>query len=146
MCVCADVCAHPASVNVLSGALRDARTPDKLADGHNARADAAHAWLAPVLPRTLNRCATPRAARRALTPHTHNRCDQTAHAQPVPSHHMHTRAPTLRTLNRCTHTAHAQPTSSHHTPRRVRPCRARSTDALTPHTAPAIAGVHGRWR
>lgn len=61
--MCADVCAHPSSVNVLSagegaGAL-DARTPDKLIDGMNARrSDAAHSWLAPVLPDTLNRCVT----------------------------------------------------------------------------------------
>ncbi|CAH0588915.1 unnamed protein product [Chrysodeixis includens] len=51
-----NVCAHPASVNVLDARAADVRTPDKLIDGHNARvADAAHSWLAPVLPNTLNR-------------------------------------------------------------------------------------------
>ncbi|XP_047031742.1 katanin-interacting protein-like [Helicoverpa zea] len=50
-----NVCAHPASVNVLDARAADARTPDKLVDGHNRAADAAHSWLAPVLPHTLNR-------------------------------------------------------------------------------------------
>ncbi|KAL0871387.1 hypothetical protein ABMA27_005120 [Loxostege sticticalis] len=51
-----NVCAHPASVNVLDARAADVRTPDKLIDGHNAAApDAAHSWLAPVLPATLNR-------------------------------------------------------------------------------------------
>ncbi|CAH2044044.1 unnamed protein product, partial [Iphiclides podalirius] len=59
-----NVCAHPASVNVLGGrgaegargGERDARTPSRLVDGRNALArDAAHSWLAPILPRTLNR-------------------------------------------------------------------------------------------
>ncbi|XP_049875890.1 katanin-interacting protein-like [Pectinophora gossypiella] len=51
-----NVCAHPASVNVLERRAMDVRTPDKLIDGHNHRAaDAAHSWLAPVLPATLNR-------------------------------------------------------------------------------------------
>ncbi|CAH0400997.1 unnamed protein product [Chilo suppressalis] len=51
-----NVCAHPASVNVLSARAQDVRTPDKLIDGHNARAhDPAHSWLAPLLPATLNR-------------------------------------------------------------------------------------------
>ncbi|XP_053610778.1 katanin-interacting protein-like isoform X2 [Plodia interpunctella] len=46
-----DVCAQPASVSV-----QDARTPQRLVDGHNAAVGrGAHAWLAPVLPRTLNR-------------------------------------------------------------------------------------------
>ncbi|KAL4707890.1 hypothetical protein ACJJTC_010325 [Scirpophaga incertulas] len=49
-----NVCAHPASVNVLSQCTgsADVRTPDKLVDG---RCGAAHCWLAPVLPDTLNR-------------------------------------------------------------------------------------------
>ncbi|XP_072945036.1 protein KATNIP homolog [Epargyreus clarus] len=52
-----NVCAHPASVNALAGACgRDVRTPARLVDGRNARAhDAAHCWLAPLLPHTLNR-------------------------------------------------------------------------------------------
>ncbi|KAF9799613.1 hypothetical protein SFRURICE_018800 [Spodoptera frugiperda] len=51
-----NVCAHPASVNVLDPRAADVRTPDKLIDGHNARVgDASHSWLAPVLPHTLNR-------------------------------------------------------------------------------------------
>ncbi|XP_050347739.1 protein KATNIP homolog [Nymphalis io] len=51
-----NVCAQPASVNVLAGSARDVRTPARLVDGHNARADRAqHSWLAPLLPRTLNR-------------------------------------------------------------------------------------------
>ncbi|XP_064073614.1 katanin-interacting protein-like [Vanessa tameamea] len=51
-----NVCAQPASVNVLAGSARDVRTPARLVDGHNARADLAqHSWLAPLLPRTLNR-------------------------------------------------------------------------------------------
>ncbi|KAM3965817.1 protein KATNIP homolog [Aphomia sociella] len=53
-----NVCAHPASVNVVAGCDSevDARTPDKLVDGHNSRVgDASHSWLAPVLPHTLNR-------------------------------------------------------------------------------------------
>lgn len=49
-----DVCAHPASVNVLDARAHDVRTPDKLVDAHNG-ADAAHSWLAPILPHTLNR-------------------------------------------------------------------------------------------
>ncbi|XP_028178401.1 protein KIAA0556-like [Ostrinia furnacalis] len=48
-----NVCAHPASVNVLDARAQDVRTPDKLIDG--ATAGAAHSWLAPVLPHTLNR-------------------------------------------------------------------------------------------
>ncbi|XP_073961284.1 protein KATNIP homolog [Choristoneura fumiferana] len=49
-----NVCAHPASVNVLDARAHDVRTPDKLIDGNNG-ADAAHSWLAPILPHTLNR-------------------------------------------------------------------------------------------
>ncbi|CAH2093130.1 unnamed protein product [Euphydryas editha] len=52
-----NVCAHPASVNVLDACgARDVRTPARLVDGHNERASHAHhSWLAPLLPRTLNR-------------------------------------------------------------------------------------------
>ncbi|VVD03984.1 unnamed protein product, partial [Leptidea sinapis] len=51
-----NVCAQPASVNVLNTRARDVRTPSKLIDGHNESAgDAAHSWLAPILPDTLNR-------------------------------------------------------------------------------------------
>ncbi|KAI5638467.1 hypothetical protein NE865_08933 [Phthorimaea operculella] len=51
-----NVCAHPASVNVLDSRALDVRTPDKLIDGVNdAVGDGAHSWLAPVLPNTLNR-------------------------------------------------------------------------------------------
>ncbi|XP_026321262.1 protein KIAA0556-like isoform X2 [Hyposmocoma kahamanoa] len=51
-----NVCAHPASVNVLEPLAQDVRTPDKLIDGVNARVgDGAHSWLTPVLPDTLNR-------------------------------------------------------------------------------------------
>ncbi|XP_038222642.1 katanin-interacting protein-like [Zerene cesonia] len=51
-----NVCAQPASVNVLDSLAKDVRTPDKLIDGHNSSgADAQHSWLAPVLPDTLNR-------------------------------------------------------------------------------------------
>ncbi|CAK1555599.1 unnamed protein product [Leptosia nina] len=51
-----NVCAQPASVNVLDSSARDVRTPSKLIDGHNSSAsDAQHSWLAPVLPDTLNR-------------------------------------------------------------------------------------------
>ncbi|XP_013148372.1 PREDICTED: uncharacterized protein KIAA0556-like [Papilio polytes] len=51
-----NVCAHPSSVNVLYEQGGDVRTPARLVDGCNARAAAAHhAWLAPVLPHTLNR-------------------------------------------------------------------------------------------
>ncbi|XP_068618076.1 protein KATNIP homolog [Battus philenor] len=51
-----NVCAHPASVNVLRLPGRDVRTPSRLVDGCNSRAALAqHSWLAPVLPKTLNR-------------------------------------------------------------------------------------------
>ncbi|KAG7312080.1 hypothetical protein JYU34_001532 [Plutella xylostella] len=50
-----NVCAYPASVNVLEAVSRDVRTPDKLIDGDNASLDGAHSWLAPILPATLNR-------------------------------------------------------------------------------------------
>ncbi|CAH0725563.1 unnamed protein product, partial [Brenthis ino] len=53
-----NVCAYPASVNVLGaggGGGGDARTPARLVDGRHARAAPHHSWLAPVLPRTLNR-------------------------------------------------------------------------------------------
>ncbi|XP_047992808.1 katanin-interacting protein-like [Leguminivora glycinivorella] len=49
-----NVCAHPASVNVLDSRALDVRTPDKLVDGV-VSCDAAHSWLAPILPHTLNR-------------------------------------------------------------------------------------------
>lgn len=51
-----NVCAHPASVNVLDPRAQDVRTPDKLIDGVNSKVgDGGHSWLAPVLPHTLNR-------------------------------------------------------------------------------------------
>ncbi|XP_023945111.2 katanin-interacting protein [Bicyclus anynana] len=53
-----NVCAQPASVNVLESRsrVRDVRTPARLVDGHNSRASHAHhSWLAPILPNTLNR-------------------------------------------------------------------------------------------
>ncbi|KAJ0174511.1 hypothetical protein K1T71_009619 [Dendrolimus kikuchii] len=51
-----NVCAHPASVNVLDPRAQDVRTPDKLINGVNSRVgDGSHSWLAPVLPNTLNR-------------------------------------------------------------------------------------------
>ncbi|XP_045523373.1 katanin-interacting protein-like [Pieris brassicae] len=51
-----NVCAQPASVNVLDSVARDVRTPSKLVDGHNSNAaDGQHSWLAPILPETLNR-------------------------------------------------------------------------------------------
>ncbi|XP_021207298.1 katanin-interacting protein isoform X2 [Bombyx mori] len=51
-----NVCAHPASVNVLDSRALDVRTPDKLIDGNNdSVGDGAHSWLAPLLPNTLNR-------------------------------------------------------------------------------------------
>lgn len=51
----ADVCAHPESVNVLPNVSGDIRTPDKLIDGFNADHSGAHSWLAPIIPKHLNR-------------------------------------------------------------------------------------------
>lgn len=50
-----DICAHPESVNVLPGLSGDIRTPDKLIDGINENKSGTHAWLAPVIPKCLNR-------------------------------------------------------------------------------------------
>lgn len=47
---CADISAHPDSVNVLEGIEHDTRTPDKLIDGHFDTLDGRHMWLAPILP------------------------------------------------------------------------------------------------
>lgn len=53
--VLTDICAHPESVNVLPGVSGDIRTPEKLIDGINEGTDGSHAWLAPIIPKCLNR-------------------------------------------------------------------------------------------
>lgn len=50
-----DVCAYPESINVMPNVYGDIRTPDKLIDGINADLTGAHAWLAPIIPKCLNR-------------------------------------------------------------------------------------------
>lgn len=50
-----DVCAYPESINVLPTVSGDIRTPDKLIDGINNDHTGAHSWLAPIIPRCLNR-------------------------------------------------------------------------------------------
>lgn len=50
-----DICAYPESVNVLPDVSGDIRTPDKLIDGSNEDKTGAHSWLAPILPKCLNK-------------------------------------------------------------------------------------------
>lgn len=50
-----DICAYPESVNVLPGILGDSRTPDKLIDDENENDSGCHSWLAPRIPKQLNR-------------------------------------------------------------------------------------------
>ncbi|XP_022916333.2 protein KATNIP homolog [Onthophagus taurus] len=50
-----NICAYPESINVLSDVDNDTRTPDKLIDGINTDNIGAHSWLAPILPKCLNR-------------------------------------------------------------------------------------------
>lgn len=42
-------------MNVLQGVSGDVRTPDKLIDGVNNDPKGAHSWLAPIIPKCLNR-------------------------------------------------------------------------------------------
>ncbi|XP_034942334.1 protein KIAA0556-like [Chelonus insularis] len=50
-----NIAAYPESVNVIEGIENDIRTPDKLVDGVNDCIDGSHSWLAPILPKQLNR-------------------------------------------------------------------------------------------
>lgn len=50
-----DICAYPESINVLPGVCGDIRTPDKLIDGITDDDEGAHSWLAPIIPKCLNR-------------------------------------------------------------------------------------------
>ncbi|KAI4456777.1 hypothetical protein MML48_8g00013990 [Holotrichia oblita] len=50
-----NICAYPESVNVLPDVAGDIRTPDKLIDGSNEDKTGAHSWLAPILPKCLNK-------------------------------------------------------------------------------------------
>lgn len=50
-----DICAYPESVNSLPDVVGDVRTPTKLIDGVNDDHTGSHAWLAPIIPKHLNR-------------------------------------------------------------------------------------------
>ncbi|CAH1968947.1 unnamed protein product [Acanthoscelides obtectus] len=50
-----NVCAYPESANILPNVEGDVRTPDKLIDGINEDHSGMHSWLAPIIPRHLNR-------------------------------------------------------------------------------------------
>ncbi|KAK4874619.1 hypothetical protein RN001_013979 [Aquatica leii] len=50
-----NICAYPESINVLPGVSGDIRTPDKLIDSVTFDSEGAHSWLAPVIPKCLNR-------------------------------------------------------------------------------------------
>nr|CAH7718526.1 unnamed protein product [Callosobruchus chinensis] len=50
-----NVCAYPESANILPNVEGDVRTPDKLIDGTNLDHSGMHSWLAPIIPRHLNR-------------------------------------------------------------------------------------------
>ncbi|XP_076274965.1 protein KATNIP homolog isoform X2 [Rhynchophorus ferrugineus] len=50
-----NICAYPESVNILPNISGDVRTPDKLIDEDNNNISGNHSWLAPIIPRHLNR-------------------------------------------------------------------------------------------
>ncbi|GJQ72137.1 hypothetical protein Trydic_g3231 [Trypoxylus dichotomus] len=50
-----NICAYPESVNVLPDVFGDVRTPDKLVNGLNVDKSGAQSWLAPILPKCLNK-------------------------------------------------------------------------------------------
>ncbi|CAG9767417.1 unnamed protein product [Ceutorhynchus assimilis] len=50
-----NICAYPESVNILTSIKGDTRTPDKLIDEENENDSGCHSWLAPKLPKHLNR-------------------------------------------------------------------------------------------
>lgn len=50
-----DICAYPESVNAIPNISGDARTPDKLIDEDNENDSGCHSWLAPRIPKHLNR-------------------------------------------------------------------------------------------
>lgn len=50
-----DICAYPESINVISHIKGDTRTPDKLIDGVTNDNLGRHSWLAPIIPKHLNR-------------------------------------------------------------------------------------------
>ncbi|RZB39056.1 hypothetical protein BDFB_007145 [Asbolus verrucosus] len=50
-----DVCAYPESVNSLPNISGDIRIPSKLIDGINDDHSGSHSWLAPIIPKHLNR-------------------------------------------------------------------------------------------
>ncbi|XP_066139733.1 protein KATNIP homolog isoform X2 [Euwallacea fornicatus] len=50
-----NICAYPESINVLPNSGGDTRTPDKLIDDVNECNSGCHSWLAPRIPKHLNR-------------------------------------------------------------------------------------------
>lgn len=50
-----DIYAYPESINILDNVSGDIRTPDKLIDGVNSDHSGVHSWLAPIIPKNLNR-------------------------------------------------------------------------------------------
>lgn len=50
-----NICAYPESVNSLPELVGDVRTPNKLIDGINNDFTGSHSWLAPIIPKHLNR-------------------------------------------------------------------------------------------
>ncbi|XP_044252344.1 katanin-interacting protein-like [Tribolium madens] len=50
-----NICAYPESVNSLPELIGDVRTPNKLIDGVNNDHTGSHSWLAPIIPKHLNR-------------------------------------------------------------------------------------------
>ncbi|EFA08803.2 katanin-interacting protein [Tribolium castaneum] len=50
-----NICAYPESVNSLPELVGDVRTPNKLIDGVNNDHTGSHSWLAPIIPKHLNR-------------------------------------------------------------------------------------------
>ncbi|XP_017771300.1 PREDICTED: protein KIAA0556-like isoform X2 [Nicrophorus vespilloides] len=50
-----NICAYPESINVLPNISGDVRTPDKLIDDVNEGEDGLNSWLAPIIPKCLNR-------------------------------------------------------------------------------------------
>lgn len=50
-----DICAYPESINILPNISGDVRTSDKLIDGITDDDSGTHSWLAPIVPKHLNR-------------------------------------------------------------------------------------------
>lgn len=49
------MCAFPESINAIPTIKGDSRTPEKLIDGINYDHTGKHSWLAPIIPKHLNR-------------------------------------------------------------------------------------------